>query len=304
MSQCAALRNGISTTETNQIDSESNTPMLDYHSISINQEAVIAHSKHNNHIQAIRQKRWTENTPTDTHYWNFIYDPSRNTYPGAMGCITKENYAKRPPQQVLDAADEHYRKLIALHNGDISCLEYFSGKHYTDVRERIAKNPNTPAGILTRLARDTDMWVRYYVAINPQAPIEALRILSEDRNSHIRYHMAGNRRISPDILDKLSQDECAPVKNPTAMNHHAPISPLIKAPRNKNNLTKWTVAGNPKMPVTRLEQLAIDPDDNTRRSVASNPSTPIETLQMLMKDKDECVRYEAKHNLYHKTESN
>lgn len=38
-----------------------------------------------------------------------------------------------------------------------------------EVRAKVAKNPNTPADVLTELAKDRDWYIRSFVAKNPPA---------------------------------------------------------------------------------------------------------------------------------------
>ena len=61
-----------------------------------------------------------------------------------------------------------------------------------DVRCSAAGNPNTPADILTELAKDSDCDVRYSAAGNPNTPADVLTELAKDSDWGVRYSAAGN----------------------------------------------------------------------------------------------------------------
>ena len=180
--------------------------MCHYHSISVNRKGNIAHEPNNSHTTAVRQKEWTENTFTKTYHWDFEYDPDEQTYPGALKCLTGDIYAQEPAKRVLDVADEHYRRLIALHKGDYSHLEYFSGEDYTDVREKVAQNINTPVETLAQLAEDPDFWTRCAIARNPNTPAAVLEQLSKEKNVYVRNRVACNPNTSIETLELLLSD--------------------------------------------------------------------------------------------------
>jgi hypothetical protein len=61
-----------------------------------------------------------------------------------------------------------------------------------DVRISVAGNPNTPADVLTELAKDSDWYVRRYAAGNPNIPADVLTELAKDSDCIVRISAAGN----------------------------------------------------------------------------------------------------------------
>lgn len=64
-----------------------------------------------------------------------------------------------------------------------------------NVRLSAAGNPNTPADVLTELAKDSDWCVRRNVAENPSTPVEALTKLAKDSHWHVRRYAACNPKF-------------------------------------------------------------------------------------------------------------
>jgi hypothetical protein len=56
----------------------------------------------------------------------------------------------------------------------------------------LARNPNTSAETLARLANDDDDSVRRGVAINPNTPPETLERLANDEKWSVRYYVTRN----------------------------------------------------------------------------------------------------------------
>ena len=54
----------------------------------------------------------------------------------------------------------------------------------------LARDPNTPATALEKLAEDEVFWVRYWVAKNPNTPATALEKLADDDDYSVRYRVA------------------------------------------------------------------------------------------------------------------
>jgi len=71
-----------------------------------------------------------------------------------------------------------------------------------DVRSFVAGNPNTPADVLTELAKDSYCDVRSFVAGNPNTPADMLTELAKDSHWHVRRHAAGNPKLKEVLTDK------------------------------------------------------------------------------------------------------
>ena len=76
-----------------------------------------------------------------------------------------------------------------------------------DVRVSVAENPNTPADVLTELAKDSDCDVRRYAAGNPNTPADVLTELAKDSDWHVRISVAGNPKLKEVLTDKNKSDE-------------------------------------------------------------------------------------------------
>ena len=60
------------------------------------------------------------------------------------------------------------------------------------VRRSAAGNPNTPADVLTELAKDSDWGARCNAAGNPNTPADVLTELAKDSDCDVRRSAAGN----------------------------------------------------------------------------------------------------------------
>lgn len=64
-----------------------------------------------------------------------------------------------------------------------------------EVRANVAENPNTPADVLTELAKDSNWHVRRYTAGNPNTPLEVLFELTKDSDFGVRRNAVGNPKF-------------------------------------------------------------------------------------------------------------
>ena len=116
------------------------------------------------------------------------------------------------------------------------------------VRRNAAGNPNTPADVLTELAKDSNCNVRYYAAGNPNTPADVLTELAKDSDCDVRRCAAGNPNTPADVLKELVKDS--------------------------DWIVRRCAAGNPNTPADVLKELAKDSDWIVRRNAAGNPATP------------------------------
>ena len=63
------------------------------------------------------------------------------------------------------------------------------------VRSNAARNPATPADVLTELAKDRDWHVRSNAAGNPATPADVLTELAKDSEWHVRRSAACNPKF-------------------------------------------------------------------------------------------------------------
>ena len=102
------------------------------------------------------------------------------------------------------------------------------------VRRVVAGNPNTPKGVLIKLAEDSMPTIRQRIAENPKSPIELLVKLSADEHSDVRLAVAENPNTPPDILAHLAGDTDLDVRFGVAENPHMPEEILMKLSEDEN----------------------------------------------------------------------
>lgn len=98
------------------------------------------------------------------------------------------------------------RLSIASMTKSTDALELLSRDAAGDVREAVADNPRTPAGILAALAGDTVSAVRMAVAANAKTPETSLAQLAGDQINYVRWGVAHNESAPPAILKNLTRD--------------------------------------------------------------------------------------------------
>lgn len=96
----------------------------------------------------------------------------------------------------------------------LSSLSY-SLEKYT--REPVARNPGTPLKDLERLAADSELIVRIGVASNPNVSADILKTLSTDANDSVRQMVANNKKVSAETLQILSKEGNSAVSSSAQM---------------------------------------------------------------------------------------
>ena len=90
------------------------------------------------------------------------------------------------------------------------------------VHRSAARNPATPADVLTELAKDSDYDVRSNAARNPATPVDVLMELAKDSDWHVRRSAAGNPNTPVDVLTELAKDSDCIVRSYAARNPNKP----------------------------------------------------------------------------------
>ena len=129
------------------------------------------------------------------------------------------------------------------------------------VRSNAARNPATPADVLTELAKDNNCDVRCFVAENPSTSADVLTELAKDSYWCVRSYAAGNPNTPVDVLTELAKDNNCDVR--------------------------CFVAENPSTSADVLTELAKDSYWCVRRNAVRNPNMPgyeAEELQFMVKD--------------------
>jgi hypothetical protein len=169
-------------------------------------------------------------------------------------------------------------------------LEALIPRSDSSLREQIAGHRDTPAGILSRLARDSLGNVRHLVASNPSAPAEALALLARDTTDWVRWRATANPATPAEALALLARDGSEDVRRLVAGNPSTPADTLALLARDTNQPVRWVAAANPGTPAETLALLARDTFEQTRCAAALNPATPAEILTLLARDSNEMVR--------------
>lgn len=140
-----------------------------------------------------------------------------------------------------------------------------------EAKREFAENPDTDISTLTRLAHDSERWVRSSVARNPNASEDLLTVLSKDSDWIVRREVARNPNVSEDLLVRLSGDSYVDVRR--------------------------EVAKNPKTPVVALEDLVRDSLLSVQTTAAENPNATQEIRDIYNSDidsiKEEVINYVA-----------
>ena len=115
------------------------------------------------------------------------------------------------------------------------------------IRERsaIARDPATPAAVLSELVHDPAEAVRSQLTRNPSAPQHVIDALGEDQSVRVLIGLVKRDELANDVLDR-------------ALNH-------------KLGRVRCALAKRLDLPTEIYHQLANDPDPNTQRAIATNP---------------------------------
>lgn len=157
-------------------------------------------------------------------------------------------------------------------------------------KERVARNTNTPADVLSKLSADSDEHARYRVAENPSTPADVLTKLSTDPDEHVRRTVADNPNTPADVLTRMSTDPNSDVRSWVARNPNTPASALAKMSTDSNEYVRDEVASHPNTPASVLARMSEDSVDSVRHRAARNRNTPADVLTRMSTDSDEYVR--------------
>lgn len=144
--------------------------------------------------------------------------------------ISDDNIGKTAEQLAESSNDPKVLRKIA--------KPIYSERRWNSIAFWLAKNPNTPADVLTELAKNIDVYIRNDVASHPNTPINVIKQLCEDRNGYVRKGVLQNPNISLDIVisflsdpKKDVQDKAREIVIKTLESHSDILNKLIKAYR-------------------------------------------------------------------------
>jgi hypothetical protein len=195
-------------------------------------------------------------------------DADKEIYNSFIKSLTEDisNYFEEV--KIKKKADNKLRRLIAANAN--TPLEKLIILSYTDVCDRVAKNPNAPADVLSRLSLSLDKNVRENVAENISTPIEVLRALANDKEISVVSKVASNKSAAVGILNDLS--------------HH------------KNAEIQLGLSTNPSMPIRKPQSTYYNGEEVGFLNKClfltnqfSNSSLDIKVLQEYISSSDECI---------------
>jgi hypothetical protein len=98
---------------------------------------------------------------------------------------------------------------LVVHHGNVrgeTLARLAAGPHADKLRHELARNPNTPAGILERWHDSTDYLVEWGLALNPRTPPAVMERLSRSENLYTRMNLTYNAATPVPILQRLAGD--------------------------------------------------------------------------------------------------
>lgn len=198
----------------------------------------------------------------------------------------------RPPLSALPANVFGRGRLADDPYTPTDVLDLLAADDVPDVRRRVAANPSTPAGTLTRMAADhpfisegtrnrgrnpenpdveTNRAVLVTIAGNPASPPETLAGLSRNVWNDVRRSAASNSQVPPDSLARLAGDAIAVVRAAAAVNPSSSPETLGALSRDPDPRVRSLLAARADLPAGLLAELANDPDPVVSVPARSNP---------------------------------
>jgi hypothetical protein len=214
-----------------------------------------------------------------------------------MSSLSK-NPQLQPDIQEAESLDTKIERLIEL-----------SHSPYSFVREKIARNSNTPLAILEMLAKCEDDCIISFLSKNPQlkpdiqeaknsnTKIERLIELSHSPYSFVCEEIARNRNTPLAILEMLAKRDGDRImsslsENPQlqpdiyeAESINTKIERLVELSHSPYSFVREKIAGNPHTPTEILVKFAESEHDSILiLEVARHLNTPMETLSKIAVD--------------------
>ncbi len=202
-------------------------------------------------------------------------------------------------QQAAEAASAHHVELLRRLSADLD----------HDVRQAVARNPNTAADIVERLTADDSAPVRRAALERPDLPSESVTRLIEDEDAEVRALALGHpscpaavsnqqqafEQGRPVPLAVLRTAASGSMPRRMAVALHPSATPRLLAGLANDGYwqVREAVAGNANTSAIVLTRLAGDSDRDVRRAVAAHANTPQSVLDSLVSDGSDIVRRQA-----------
>lgn len=218
--------------------------------------------------------------------------------------------------------DDNDFALASADDTSVAVLEELSLHPQPEVREAVARNPNTPTKVLLKLGKE------FPDAITAN-PILNLLLLENPESHFVRLSLARSTTTSEDTIARLSEIEdeeilCAVARNPktplhileqlvenpfrfcddenadefdfddlfTAIlkNPNTSESLLLQLAESGSSYVKMAIAQNPKAPLSLLNQFADWRNFSMHQAIARNPQAPSAILENLAGENEKEIR--------------
>ena len=116
-------------------------------------------------------------------------------------------------RKLRSSSDDFVRAEFASATRDPEMLDILAYDSSAYVRNRVARNKNTPADVLALLAQDIFVGVREAIPSNPNVTPDILTMMSEDSDPHVRSRVSWSPKTPMSVLEKLAEDEDGAVRD-------------------------------------------------------------------------------------------
>ncbi|MGE4509528.1 MAG: hypothetical protein AB7D43_00335 [Sulfurimonadaceae bacterium] len=140
----------------------------------------------------------------------------------------------------------------------------------TSVYDREKEYSETMVELLRDLAvNEADMGARWAVAKNPHTPADVLSALANDEVNLVRALVATNPSTPPSVLEKFFGDEKI-VRDGLSGNPATPLKILKVLADDADKMVRMRLAENQAAPLDILSKLANDTDQNVAKAAQAN----------------------------------
>jgi hypothetical protein len=178
--------------------------------------------------------------------------------------------------------------VLAWHDPGI--LMDYVGSADTALKSAAAYSSKASAGVLERLASDSEEGVRWMVAANTATPTELLMALATDESVLVREAVAGNASASEDVLALLAADRQRSVRELVSRHPSAGERIWNIWAGSEAYVTRIEAASYDDAPAAILELLSGDENVEVRKRIARRSDVSTELRMKIAHDPDPVVR--------------
>ena len=205
--------------------------------------------------------------------------------------------------------DKEVRLNVAANlNACFETLNKLSMDEDSEVRQMVFENPNFNQHDEENLIEVTSSWYKslsiltdnekWNVAANHYTNAQVLSKLASDEDIEVRYRISSNPNTSIETLDEILKNEEDTVFDFAVANHpNASQQALTLIFHNSVDETiLFAIAKNPNTPVGILETLSKSPEPLIRLGIAANQNSTCKILSVLAQDNDSQIRWKVAKN--------